>query len=646
MLFLLVLGGAGGAAAYYFSRKNKKKQQQPLATFTEARIAEENAINRKLLLSGLTASLALFPSPIALFATIPLGVYLSLEFFQAGYQEIRQKRIGVGVIDTLTCGVLLIIGQIFALVFFLVVLFFSQKFLLKTKDNSEKNLFHIFAERPDMVWIVRDQVELEVPFETIEIGDIVIVNAGEVIPVDGAIVQGQARIDQHMLTGESVAVEKIVGETVLTSTIVLSGRILIEVEKTGSETVAAKIGEILHNTADFKSSLETRGEKIANQSALPTLALSGVTYMLLGPIKAVSVLMAYFGYNMRISAPLSVLQFLQRASDHGVLVKDGRALETLVKVDAVVFDKTGTLTENTLQMSQIHCFSGYHEDEILRIAATAEQRQSHPIAKAILAAANAKDIQFTASEHIRYEIGLGLKMDFENQLFEIGSQKFMQAEAIPIPVEVAEIQRASQKNGYSLIYVAVAKKVIGVLELCPTIRPEAKQIIEQLKQRDLAIYIISGDYEAPTKHLAERLGIDNYFAETLPKNKSAIIDKLQQQGKTVCFIGDGINDTVALKQANVSVSLQGASTAAIDIAQVVLMGKNLSQLPALFDIADSLDSNMKKGFLTTIIPGVICVYGVYFLHFGIFAGIVLYNLGLAAGVINALFPQLGQQDKD
>ncbi len=646
MLFLLVLGGAGGAAAYYFSRKNKKKQQQPLATFTEARIAEENAINRKLLLSGLTASLALFPSPIALFATIPLGVYLSLEFFQAGYQEIRQKRIGVGVIDTLTCGVLLIIGQIFALVFFLAVLFFSQKFLLKTKDNSEKNLFHIFAERPDMVWIVRDQVELEVPFEAIEIGDIVIVNAGEVIPVDGAIVQGQARIDQHMLTGESVAVEKIVGETVLTSTIVLSGRILIEVEKTGSETVAAKIGEILHNTADFKSSLETRGEKIANQSALPTLALSGVTYMLLGPIKAVSVLMAYFGYNMRISAPLSVLQFLQRASDHGVLVKDGRALETLVKVDAVVFDKTGTLTKKTLQMSQIHCFSGYHEDEILRIAATAEQRQSHPIAKAILAAANAKDIQFTASEHIRYEIGLGLKMDFENQLFEIGSQKFMQAEAIPIPVEVAEIQRASQKNGYSLIYVAVAKKVIGVLELCPTIRPEAKQIIEQLKQRDLAIYIISGDYEAPTKHLAERLGIDNYFAETLPKNKSAIIDKLQQQGKTVCFIGDGINDTVALKQANVSVSLQGASTAAIDIAQVVLMGKNLSQLPALFDIADSLDSNMKKGFLTTIIPGVICVYGVYFLHFGIFAGIVLYNLGLAAGVINALFPQLGQQDKD
>lgn len=649
MILFLALGGIGGVVAYKMLKKKKKKHSSKAATthhkraltqYSQQRLIKEKAIDRKLKLSALTAGLALIPSPAMLIATIPLGVYLSLEFFQAGYQELKARKVGVGIIDTLTCGVLLAMGQIFALVFFLVVLFISQKFLLKTKDHSEKKLIHIFAERPDTVWLLYENTEMEVAFEEIQIGDIVVINAGEVIPVDGIIVEGAARIDQHMLTGESIAVEKVAGDTVLTSTMALSGRILVRVEKTGSETVAAKIGDILHNTADFKSTLETRGEKIANQSALPTLALSGLTYALLGPIKAVAVLMAYFGYNMRISAPLSVLQFLQQAADHGILVKDGRALETLVNVDAVIFDKTGTLTENSLQVTQIHCFADYQEEQILQFAATAEQRQSHPIAKAIVAAAQAKGVSFATSEHIRYEIGLGLKMEFAGQVLHIGSQKFMETEAIVLPPELTTIQQASEAKGDSLVYIALADQVIGIIELTPTIRPEAKAIIQQLKQRNLSVYIISGDYEAATQHLAERLGIDNYFAETLPENKSKIIQQLQQQGKTVCFIGDGINDTVALKQANVSISLQGASTAAMDIAQVVLMGKNLKQLPTLFDLADALDRNMKAGLLTTIVPGVVCVFGVYFLHFGIYTAIVLYNIGLAAGVANALSPQL------
>ncbi len=658
MLLLYSLGTTGVIAGYQlFGPKNKKKnellvkklqiekanpaQNNRPKSLSANVVNEEKAIHRKLMLSGLTFVATIIHTPLLLVVGFPLGFYLSLEFFQAGYRELfKERRIGVGVIDTITCGILLISGQIFALVFFLVILFISQKFLLKTKDRSEKNLTNVFEEQPRTVWIKQDDIEVEIPFEKLQVGDAVVIRAGGIIPVDGVIIEGEATIDQHALTGESMAVEKGIGERVLTATIVVSGKILIRVEQTGYDTVAARIGEILYNTADFKSSLETRGEQIANQSALPTIALGGLTYVLLGPTSAVAVLMAYFGYNMRISAPLSVLHFLQAASSQGILVKDGRALETLIKVDTVVFDKTGTLTENRLQVSKTHSWAGYKETEVLGFAAAAEYRQTHPIAIAILEAADREKVKIPVVDETTYEIGFGLQTKLNNQIICVGSERFMTKEKIILPVETETVRQSCQQKGYSLVYVALNQQLIGVIEMCPIIRPEAKQVIDQLKQRNLTTYIISGDYEAPTRHLAEELGIPHYFAETLPEKKSDLIEQLQEQGKTVCFIGDGINDAVALKTADVSISLQGASTVAVDVAQVVLMRQNLAQLPQLLEIADELDTNMKHGLLTTIVPGVFCVCGVYFFNFGIFAAIVLYNVGLAAGVLNALYPRL------
>jgi Cu2+-exporting ATPase len=212
----------------------------------------------------------------------------------------------------------------------------------------------------------------------------------------------------------------------------------------------------------------------------------------------------------------------------------------------------------------------------------------------------------------------------------------MQMENIDIPKNIENIQHICHEQGYSLIYVAVDEKLAGAIELHPTLRPQIKDIIKQLHQRNLKTYIISGDHAKPTQKLAEQLNIDDYFAEVLPMNKANLISNLQQQGKTVCFIGDGINDSIALKQADVSISLRGASSIATDTAQIILMDSGLSHLPWLFEFADKLEYNLQRGLKLTVIPGVICIGGVYFLHFGVMTATFLYNFGLAAGVTNAM----------
>jgi len=226
----------------------------------------------------------------------------------------------------------------------------------------------------------------------------------------------------------------------------------------------------------------------------------------------------------------------------------------------------------------------------------------------------------------------------------VGSARFMSREGIELPSAVDEIQTQSSEMGYSLIYVSINQELAGVLEMQPTLRSEAQSIIHYLKQRGMTLYIISGDHEHPTRRMAETLGIDHYFAEVLPENKANLVKELREQGRFVCFIGDGINDAIALKSAQVSVSLKGASTAATDTAQIILMHGTLHHLPLLFQLADEFEETMQTNLLTTIIPGVICIGGVYFLHFTLAMGMGLFYAGSAVGLSNTLLPLIKHQE--
>jgi len=645
LLPVIAIAGSVYAGISFYKKREPKNPElissSNLASKTSSSIsAEETQVNRDLAWS--LGALALTTGGIMgltwlTLVSIPIEIHLFFPFIKRGYQElVENQKIGVCVLDAVISVVMLGLGYFFVSALFFVFYNSSQKLLLKTQQDSRQSLVNILGKTPRYVWLLKEGVEVEVIFESVRKGDVLIIQAGEMIPVDGLIIDGIASIDQHALTGESQPIEKTNGDSVFAGTLLLSGKLYIAVEKAGTDTIAAQIGTVLNKTADFKSSLQTKGETFADQSALPTLAISAITLPILGFASAATTLLAAFGYNMRIVAPISVLNALKMTSELGILVKDGRALESLSKVDTVVFDKTGTLTQEQPHIGLIYTTSIYDDNQVLTFAACAEYKQTHPIAKAILEEVQQRQLSLDVIDNATYEVGYGIKVKLGGKRIRVGSLRFMQMEDIAIPKNIENKQSTCHEQGYSLIYVAVDEELAGAIELHPTLRPQIKDIVAQLHQRNLKTYIISGDNAKPTQQLAEQLAIDDYFAEILPMDKANLIAQLQQQGQTVCFIGDGINDSIALKQANVSISLQGASSIATDTAQIVFMDRGLTQLPWLFEFADKLEHNLQRGFALTILPGVICIGGVYFLHFGVMTATLLYNIGLAASVTNAM----------
>ena len=584
---------------------------------------------------------ALFYSPLLVLG-MPGIVYtaVTLVFPDAYHTLVKKGQVGVGLVDSIAIVGMLATGNFFIATAATWLIMLSLKILHKTEDHSLKQLVNILGDQSRSVWVYKEGVEVEIPLANLQVKDVIIVNTGETVPVDGAIVHGVVSVDQHILTGEAQPVEKGVRDTVFASTVVLSGRMQVVVERAGAATVAAQIGKILHNTADYRSSVQARGQAIADKAAWPTLLLGAVTWPLLGLNSAVAALQSAFGYNMRLISPISVLNFLKIMSEQGILIKDGRSLEALRQVDTVVFDKTGTLTLEQPQVKAIHLCHGHTEQALLTYAYAAEYRQTHPIAKAIQEEARNRQLVLHAIDHAHYETGYGIKVTLGETVIQVGSERFMSLAGIAIPPEITAREKVSHAQGHSFVYVAVNQELGGAIELQPTLRPEAKATVQFLQKLGLTTYIISGDRAEPTRRLAHDLGIDHYFAEVLPEQKSDLVGKLQQAGHFVCFVGDGINDSIALKKANVAISLRGAATVATDTAHIILLNGRLNLLESLFTIAVAFERNMQVNLMTTIIPGIVCIGGVFFWHFGIMQATLLYCVGLAAGITNAMAPTL------
>ncbi len=576
------------------------------------------------------------------FLSISLISYTSLPILKhAETSVINEGKIGHSMLVSVLSVLALMTNQAFALTVAIFFYHFGEKFLAKTQDHSKKMLTHLFDQQPCKVWILKNEVEIEVPLETVCINDIVVINTGDIIPIDGIITNGIAMIDQHILTGESQPVEKGIREKVFASTNVISGRICVKVEKTGTDTTISKIGDMLNSTADFKTNLQSKGEKWANQIAKPLLGVCTFGLPIVGAIGSTAILNSTFGNRIRLVAPLGVLNHLNLAAHKSILIKDGRALEELNRVDTVLFDKTGTLTEEQPEVGQIIVCDDYNENEILTYAAAAEGKLKHPIAKAVLQKAKEFNIILPDIEDSQYQIGLGITVLIENKTIKVGSLRFMKMLDIAIPEIIEQAMTHSHNNGHSLIMVAINNEIKGAIEIQPTVRLEVKQIISGLRQRGIKhIAIVSGDHKHPTEKLAKHLGMDNYYYDVLPENKAQIVEQLQQKGKVVCFIGDGVNDAIAIKKANVSISLKGAASIATDLAQVILMDGSLSHLCELFDIAKSLDKNLRNTFLVLSAPVILNMGGAFFLHFNLMITVITNNISFLFGLVNSQTQQI------
>ncbi|NDJ62245.1 MAG: heavy metal translocating P-type ATPase [Chloroflexi bacterium] len=660
MSWLGSIAGGGGLYVTYRVIRNLRLSRRPLIellTLSDlavlpdetgalaARVDEETQEIKGMILASATAmgvslvGVGLLSPLLVLSGT--LVVFTTVNIIQAAlYGVFVERRPRIAMIDSIAIVALLATGNVFAAAL-TNTLYWSGRYLLKkTEDRTQADLANVFGTQPRFVWCLVDGAEIRIPFTDIQTGDHIVVNAGEVIPSDGLILSGSAAVDQRMLTGEAQPAEKGPGSEVLASTMLIRGRIVIEVARAGQNTVAAQIGEILLQTTDYREVLEARSSQFADRSVMPTLGVSLVALLALGPVAGTTALMANFSEVLRFVAPLGMLNYLTLASKNGILIKDGRALEELSYVDTVIFDKTGTLTLETPTLKRVIAAAGHDEDDILRLLATAEYRQPHPIAKAIEDAATAKHIAVQAPDATHVEIGYGLRVMIDNRVVRVGSRRFMDMEGVELPEHLLDAERSSHTDGHTLIFVAVEGEAIGAAELRATIRPEAQSVVAELHTRGLEVYIISGDHERPTRRLAAELGIDHYFAGVLPKDKAALVQQLQDSGRRVCFVGDGINDSIALKQANVSISINGAARIATDTAQIVLMDGTLRQLRYNFELARNYRTTLHSNVGLTVAAGVLCVTGVFFLQFGILSSIVLYNVNLVVGVANATYPLL------
>lgn len=589
---------------------------------------------------GVGVSIASYVYPPLIPVSVAIVSYTTIPIVDDAVNTLTSEKQVRNDTLTATTGIVAIaLNQSFAGAIEAWVYHLGDKMVTKTKDTSEKILTNVFEQQPSKVWILRDEVEIEVDLETVQLEDVVIVNTGAVIPVDGVIKQGMAVIDQHALTGEAVPVEREAGDKVFASTLLVSGKIYLQVEKTGAETTVSKLGELLNHTSTFKTSLQLEGEKWADRASTPLLVASAVSIPFIGLSSAASILISAPTNTIRILTSMQTLNHLSAMASKGILIKDGRALEESTKVDTVLFDKTGTLTTDQPIVGRIVTCAELDENQLLTYAASVERRLTHPIANAILAEAQHYDLPLLDIDDANYKIGYGITVRHQAQTIQVGSARFMATENITVPDEIIEAQQHCDEQGYSLIMLAVNQQIKGALELRPQIRPEVKQVLKALKVRGIKhIAIVSGDHQQATQKLAESLGIEEYFYEVLPHDKAALVEQLQKQGHCVCFVGDGINDAVAMKRANVSVSLSGASSIAMDMAQVVLLDGSLTQFTDIFDISKRLNNNLRYSLVFWAGYGVTNLAAASVLRYSLTRSVMVFSGIFGLGVGHAMLP--------
>jgi Cu2+-exporting ATPase len=586
------------------------------------------------------AAIAQFAAPGLLPAAAVLFAYTSIPTFKSAREVlVDERRLGVDVLDAIVVIGCLGTMSIFPGTVLCWCLSFGRVLVKKTQDDSKKLLLNAFGKQPRYVWLYRDGAEVQIAMDRLQPLDVIVVNTGEVVPVDGIIAQGMAMVDQHALTGESTPAEKGVGDRVFAATLMVAGKILVQVEKSGDETASAKISQILNDTAGYKLSSQHKGERLADKAVIPTLAIGAVGMAAMGPAGAVAVLNSDFGTGIRMAAPLAMLSSLALCANKGILVKDGRALELMNEVDTVLFDKTGTLTRERPEVGRMIATAGFAPEQILQFAAAAERKFHHPIALAILHKAHELGLELPPTDDTQYKVGYGITVGVAGHTIRVGSKRFMDLEGVAITPEVAAALEQCHQEGHTMVMVSVDGQLGGAVELHAAVRPEVRQIVKGLRDRGIKhIAIISGDHDAPTRKLAESLGMDRYFAQVLPADKADHVIALQKEGRKVCFVGDGINDSIALKQANVSISLRGASSIATDTAHIVFLEEGLSKLCDLRDISRDLDRNVRRSWRLILAPNIACIAGVFTMGFGIMASVVTNNVAALAALGNGMLP--------
>ena len=568
-------------------------------------------------------------------ATIPV--------FNRAWSAIQQEQeLTIDFLDSLAITLHTLQGTYFAPSFMLSLIEGGEVIRDMTARGSDRASLDLLDCLGKFALVERDGKEVEIPVKEIAIGDHVIVYPGDQIPVDGYIQRGTGLIDQCKLTGESVPVTRCVGDEVFASTLLVDGHLCILAERTGNNTRAGVIVNLMQSAPVHDTRVENYAAMVASQMVVPTLVTGIGIGLFTGNLnRTISLLTLDLGTGIRVSVPTTILSALTYAARNGVFIRSGRAIEILAKIDTVVFDKTGTLTQGHAGVMGIKLTSGFSEREVLALAATAEQGLTHPVAEAIVRHARDTKVPLYNCEAWEYRVGLGVVATIDGMKLLVGSHRLMAAENISL--DYFNQQYADMNGSNSLVYVAGDGQLLGVILYSDPPRLESQGVIQELHTQGISSYMLSGDVTRVATAVAAELGMDanHIYAEAFPERKVEVVKELHDSGKTVAFCGDGINDSAALAYADVSISFAGATDIARETADVVLMENDLRGLIHAIKIAKQAMEIIEQNISIVAVPNISAlIAGVFFALDPVLA-IIINNGSAILAELNGLRPLLG-----
>ncbi len=472
----------------------------------------------------------------------------------------------------------------------------------RSKGKTSEAIEKLMGLQPKTARIIRAGEEMEVPIESVQVGDTIIVKPGEKLPVDGIVTEGKTSIDEAMLTGESIPVEKTAGDTVIGASINKNGTIQYEATKVGEDTALSQIIKLVEDAQGSKAPIAKMADIISGYFVPIVIVisiLSGLSWFIAGETGlfsltiAISVLVIACPCALGLATPTAIMVGTGKGAENGVLIKSGVALETTHKLNTIVFDKTGTITEGKPVVTDILSVNGTTEEELLQLTASSEKGSEHPLGEAIVRRAEEKQLTFLPVDRFEAIPGRGIDVSINQQTLLAGNKKLMTERGISL----TEIDQESDRlaaEGKTPMYIAIEGEISGIIAVADTVKQHSKQAIEKLHQMGIEVVMITGDNKRTAEAIAKGVGIDRVLSEVLPEDKATEVKKLQAEGKKVGMVGDGINDAPALAQSDIGLAIGSGTDVAMESADIVLMRSDLMDVLTALELSHATIRNIKQ----------------------------------------------------
>ena len=523
----------------------------------------------------------------------------SVKYLWNGVRTLASRKIEVPVLDATAIGVSIARNNMNTAGSIMFLLGIGEILEEWTHKKSVDDLARSMSLNVGKVWLCQGEQDILVSTSDVKAGDLVRVHMGNIIPFDGAVVSGEAMVNQASLTGESIPVQKNAEGIVYAGTVLEEGELVIRVDQTNGSSRYEKIVTMIEESEKLKTSMESKASHLADKLVPYTLLGTGLTYALTrNATKALSVLMVDFSCALKLAMPISVLSAIREASLHNITVKGGKYLEAMAEADTIVFDKTGTLTKANPTVVDVVSFNGQDSDELLRIAACLEEHFPHSMAKAVVDAAAEKNLEHEeVHSEVEYIVAHGISSMIDGQKVVIGSHHFVfEDEKCTVDPEKMGTFNSLPPE-YSHLYMAINNRLAAVICIEDPLREEASAVIRSLKMAGIGkVVMMTGDSDRTAKAIAKKAGIDEYYSEVLPEDKANFVEKEKAKGRKVIMIGDGINDSPALSAADIGISISDGAEIAREIADVTIGADNLYEIVTLKALSNSLVKRIDKNY--------------------------------------------------